>query len=773
MKKRFKRTLSLDLLLKGWKDTGKDFIKEHPEYSKMANQEIEMIPDELKGEIIGREILEKYKDIIEMIMKTVFQLYKDENGIFAASYPLDFKFFYMNRLCDEIFKKTETEEEEENFKFREIHTYILILNKFYNFDFKIDDFHINKKKDIKTGKMKYFQMKLDLKYMEIRKRGELKELNKQERNRIMENLRNLEVLQEIIPPENFELYGFTIMTGRDITNQMLLGEIKKELLNTSKMFSIEYIKEIEKLLGQFLDVSDLKIGVGAIRDEKILILNPERYSKTSCIYESSSHYKKETMMKNKIAQSVFSGEELLINDINESKEKGEIIDQLKEMGLRNIYITPLFYNKKILGFLELGSSQVGKLNWINVKRLEELIYIFEIAVKDALEKFENNVTTLIKTKYTSIHPSIEWKFKESAINYLESNNEEEKEIKNIFFENVYPLFGECDIRGSSYNRNKSIKDDLTYQLNLCKEILNEIYLEKKIPIADEKTYEIDNFEKSMEEKLSSGDELKIEKFIKKEVEPFFNNNLEISEKIKNKIKNYNKLLEKGDLSKNRRNFDVSISKLNKLLSGYLEKSQNDAQRMFPHYFDKQITDGIDHSIYIGKSLAEKGEFSKIYLKNLRLWQLIVIINSAKMVDNIKNKLPIPMDITNLIIVQDMPITIYFDIDEKRFKVEGSYNIRYEIIKKRLDKAVIKGTNERLTQIGKIAIVYSQDSEKKEYLEYIDYLSAKKYLNKGDVEVLELDDLQGISGLKAIRVTINIDKKEINENLEKEIKNYFE
>jgi hypothetical protein len=85
-------------------------------------------------------------------------------------------------------------------------------------------------------------------------------------------------------------------------------------------------------------------------------------------------------------------------------------------------------------------------------------------------------------------------------------------------------------------------------------------------------------------------------------------------------------------------------------------------------------------------------------------------------------------------------------------VDGTYNIRYEIIKKRIDKAVIKGTAERLTQPGRIAIIYSQAREAEEYREYIDYLRASGYLTD-DVEDVELEDLQGIQGLKALRVTV--------------------
>ncbi len=96
----------------------------------------------------------------------------------------------------------------------------------------------------------------------------------------------------------------------------------------------------------------------------------------------------------------------------------------------------------------------------------------------------------------------------------------------------------------------------------------------------------------------------------------------------------------------------------------------------------------------------------------------------------------------------------FKTDENKLAVEGAYNIRYEIMKKRIDKAVIKDTEERLTQIGKIAIVYTQNSEAVEYREYLEFLIAKNYLIEDTIEDLLLEDLQGIKGLRALRIQIN-------------------
>jgi hypothetical protein len=81
-------------------------------------------------------------------------------------------------------------------------------------------------------------------------------------------------------------------------------------------------------------------------------------------------------------------------------------------------------------------------------------------------------------------------------------------------------------------------------------------------------------------------------------------------------------------------------------------------------------------------------------------------------------------------------------------------MRYEIVKKRIDKALIKGTDERLTQPGKIAIVYSQQKEAQEYHDYIAYLQASGYLT-AEIEEVEVEDLQGVPGLKALRVTVDM------------------
>jgi hypothetical protein len=127
--------------------------------------------------------------------------------------------------------------------------------------------------------------------------------------------------------------------------------------------------------------------------------------------------------------------------------------------------------------------------------------------------------------------------------------------------------------------------------------------------------------------------------------------------------------------------------------------------------------------------------------------------TAKKCIELKDRLSIPLDTTHLIFVQNSTLSIKFLYDEKKFDIANTYDIRHEIIKKRIDKAEIKGTNERLAAPGKIAIVYSQDNEAEEYKQYIAFLKTKNYIT-GDIEFHEIADMQGIHGLKALRVSVN-------------------
>ncbi len=206
--------------------------------------------------------------------------------------------------------------------------------------------------------------------------------------------------------------------------------------------------------------------------------------------------------------------------------------------------------------------------------------------------------------------------------------------------------------------------------------------------------------------------------------------------------------------------EQSVAAINDSISMTLDEEEKRAQVMFPHFFEKFRTDGVDHSIYVGAELHEDGLFDELYLRNLRIWQLMTTCRIEWELARVKAEVSVPLQATHLILVQHQPLSIRFRVDEKRFDVDGAYDIRYEIVKKRIDKARVRGTREHVTQPGQLAIVYSTASEAAEYKRYVDFLQTKGYFDPG-MDELELEDLPGISGLKALRVTI-ASKSEVDE-----------
>ncbi len=451
------------------------------------------------------------------------------------------------------------------------------------------------------------------------------------------------------------------------------------------------------------------------------------------------------------------GELLIVEDLSTYPNRSTIEEQILEKGVRNMVVAPLYYQDDLIVILELGSAIPGDLNALNTMKLREVLPLFSMAIKRSTEELNTRLQAIIKEQCTAIHPSVEWRFRQAAINWAEHRiNGVISEMEPIVFEDVYPLYGVSDIRGSSRLRNAAIQADLLEHLSLAKEILELGYGCKPLPILDELAYHVGKLISQLDTGLASGNEISIIDFLQREVQPLFAHLRQFAPEVEEKIQTYETVIEPrlGTIYRRRKDFEDSVTYINEALSAYIDAEQEKAQAMFPHYFEKHKTDGVEYGIYIGASMVADGQFDLLCLYNLRLWQLMVMCGVALKSEAVKPQLKVPLEMAHLILLQDLPLSVRFRLDEKRFDIDGAYNMRYEIVKKRIDKAVIKGTGERLTQPGKIAIVYSQAKEAMEYREYLDYLHASGYLT-GETEEVDLEDLDGAQGLRALRVTVNL------------------
>ena len=56
----------------------------------------------------------------------------------------------------------------------------------------------------------------------------------------------------------------------------------------------------------------------------------------------------------------------------------------------------------------------------------------------------------------------------------------------------------------------------------------------------------------------------------------------------------------------------------------IDNEQGNIQQIYPHYYERFRTDGVEHNIYIGNSITPNKIYDDIYLYNLRLWQLQIM-----------------------------------------------------------------------------------------------------------------------------------------------------
>ena len=571
------------------------------------------------------------------------------------------------------------------------------------------------------------------------------------------------VLMRLLPADRFVIRGFSVVRAIEVTEPEVLSAIERELIDKESIVSTERFRELQDKLRALFRRPELELGLAAIDGDRVLTLQFGTRFEHACIFADSMKHKLADFAGSIHERAAREGRPIIVEDLQNYPDRTHVEEKLLAAGYRSVVVAPLFYQGDLIGSLKLVSPTPGALNVTHTPQLAQIMPLFAMAVRRSMDELNNRVQAVIKQRCTAIHPVVEWRFRQAVLGMLEreAGSDASSEMEPIVFRDVHPLYALSDIRGSSNHRVWSIQGDLLAQLGLAREVLETAHRVRPMPILDQIRHRIATHADAVEVRMGAGDEAGVVAFLRREVETLFEHLESYGEEVRERIEAYRGALDPqlGAVGKRRRAFEETVGLINETILAYLEAEEASAQTLSPHFFEMQRTDGVDYSIYAGNTLLEDGGFAPLHLKNLRLWQLIVACGIAVHVERVKPRMAEPLEITNLILVQHAPLAIRFRFDEKRFDVDGAYNVRYEILKKRIDKAVLRGSTERLTQPGKIAIVYSQSSEAAEYRDYIAYLQAQGYLS-GEVENLDLEELQGVPGLRALRVAVDFGRARI-------------
>jgi dimeric dUTPase (all-alpha-NTP-PPase superfamily) len=612
-------------------------------------------------------------------------------------------------------------------------------------------------KDEKSGLNKYYLLDFDTRFIDIEFDGTLPEIAF-DNLKLLEDSRlgALDILQQFLPLDKFKFKGFSIIRIKDVTTQQVIEHIKDIIVNLSpeKNVYADITDALREILGSaYFDVTLMPV----VKLNGRLINN--------CFENLNENMRQDCDKYNMPIQSYMEAiqkftehpEVIFRKNLKAVEGEDKLYDILRGIGVKGLLVLPIFFQKQIVGILSIYSWEDNVMNENILATLEPAIPLLEQLLQTSIDDFNITLDNVVKEKFTSLQPSVEWRFNEVAFDYLQQKKTKGKaEVAQVYFEDVHPLYGAIDIRNSTLERNMALSADMQSQLQFLIELLDKLRHKKDLGIVSEMIYKCRKWSEQISEFITSDDEFLLNLFFEEEITPFLLHFQQTNPSLKEPINDYFIAIgPSGVAFDNRRSLETSLQMLNQMIGNLLEQMNIEIQSTYPCYFEKYRSDGVEYDIYIGQSITPHKEFHPLYLKNLRLWQLNSMAVIAKLTNAIKQELPRKLETTQLIFVHSNTIDISFRSDEHRFDVEGAYNIRYEMIKKRIDKVKIKDTEQRLTQPGKIALVYFHPKDVEEYVSHIHYLQDQQILTD-EIEFLELEELQGVTGLKAIRVNVLMD-----------------
>ncbi len=725
---------------------------------------VEGIPEFREGFSEINVLTERAKEI-GMLLRDTFSPLLTKNEIKTASVPLHNLIFNASERFKNIIEAAGDGFELEIKNMPNDHTYIIactiILNFYYGCELNFKRPFFYEIPDA-NGVLRYYKILYNADFCEIIRTDRAPELTDADIRELLDNFQNIELWKKKFPLQSYVFKGFVISNMFDVTDDQSISNIKSNLIVGSSHKNQTSIEGFQEIFRSLLGIKDLRTGFSIFNKEEgtfecihgesgmqSFLLDGKKEAKCLEVLCNGSYNR---LLKEKKTITVSNVD----YNFAHAEEPQPHISRLHSQGIKSAIFAPIANKNGVMGVLEIVSSQPTVLNSVNANRLVDVMPFIVSAVERSKAEEQNAIEAVIQQECTSIHQSVYWKFVAAARQFLKNRMQygSNATFGEIVFDDIYPLFGQIDVKGSSDARNLATKKDLLLQLSYVEKIVQDIFKEEPLPIYEEMLFQVNQYTKELKTNFKVDSEHNVVAFLKRDIEPLFQFHLKKDNGLRGNIQDY---FDKVDSDLNliyyyRKNYDDTIMLINKNMAAILDEKQKDAQTMYPHYFERYKTDGVEHNMYIGEAITKTDSFNPIYLYNLRLWQLQVMCEMENEYYSSRHLYPLDLDVASMILVFNQPLSIRFRMDEKQFDVDGTYNARYEVVKKRVDKAFIKGTEERITQNGKITIVYSQKEDGDEYMRYVNFLQSKHVLSD-EVEVLELEGLQGVTGLKALRVGI--------------------
>jgi hypothetical protein len=357
----FASTVSLLPLIEFWEaDLQQHSAEPTSDWSRGLLDQINQAP-ELREPITERSVLETYASLVETLTSAILPRASWNTdlraivGIFKTE-PIIATPGYKHLIPDaNAIPKAHIDPQLE-FRITLLYAYSMILNRLYGLEIEVDYPIIRSTKDPSTNFPVYLQVEVDAQFVRIRpKGGELPHLSEEQLERIKANPTDLDYFASVLPPDRFEFYGFMAIHALDVTDQRLLSEINRQLVQTRSIVCPQTMDDLQEKLRSLFSSPDLELGLAAIQDEELMLLSSKDQTGNQCIVGDSRHFALEGYLGSPYEEAISEHKTVIVDDLRSNPTKSQIEQYLIDAGIRNVAVSPLHADEKVIGVMELRS----------------------------------------------------------------------------------------------------------------------------------------------------------------------------------------------------------------------------------------------------------------------------------------------------------------------------------------------------------------------------------------------------------------------------------
>ncbi|HRX94866.1 MAG TPA: hypothetical protein P5158_12140 [Chitinophagaceae bacterium] len=305
--KYLKSYLSFRPLLRALK---KNIAEGNPGMKKLYGQVVSAFEShpELMETITDLSVLEPHSELIEELLSAVFPP-TTANYMYGVSIPFRYEAVYVspsfrkNLLLPGTNKiNIPTNSIGVSLQQEMMHyTCGLILKKYLGYNNPESTRAVYSLKDPETGNLRYMELRLDGRFIDVNPENELPELPESLLDQLNKRLLTIDELLEKIPLNKFVFEGLTPIRVNDVTETAVIGEIKNKLLGFNSGQDPNAIVELENHIQTLIDLKDITIGI-------------------TPFFKINNHY---------IYSDLHNDNSLLFRQLRTAQEKDEISDYCK------------------------------------------------------------------------------------------------------------------------------------------------------------------------------------------------------------------------------------------------------------------------------------------------------------------------------------------------------------------------------------------------------------------------------------------------------------